>query len=97
MPWLVTSLGIAICVFTPNVWSQGTLRFMLRSTILTFLILFFMFWIWLPVDVAKHGKFQDSSFLRMTYSGISTAPAAPASEAYCWVVSVLFGAWVFYG
>jgi amino acid transporter len=37
-----------------------------------------------------------SGALQLFYNGINQGEARQASDAYCWI-SVLFGAWVFYG
>ena len=31
------------------------------------------------------------------YNGVNYCPTLQASDAYCWIVGVLFGAWNFYG
>lgn len=44
------------------------------------------------------GKFQSSSFVFKTFhNGINQGPNQQASDAYCWVISFLFGAWEFGG
>lgn len=87
-PWVLTSLGILIGAFLPNVLSQGTLKWTLRCTVLTFFTLFFMYWIWLPVSVSRHGQFQPSSIFTMFYNGTGNS-----SNSYAWLVGMLFGAW----
>ncbi|KAF1990208.1 amino acid or gaba permease [Aulographum hederae CBS 113979] len=42
--------------------------------------------------------FQSSNFaFNHFYNGINLGDEKEASDAYCWVIGVLFGAWVFYG
>jgi amino acid transporter len=96
-PWALTSLGIIICAFIPNVWSQNVLRWMLRLTVVSFSLLFLIYWIWLPTAVARHGKFQHASIFRKFYNGINKDGTKEASNAYCWVIGMLFAAWEFYG
>jgi amino acid transporter len=44
------------------------------------------------------GGFQSGSgVFRNFYNGINEGTEKHASDAYCWIISVLFGAWVFYG
>lgn len=51
-----------------------------------------------PIAVAKNGKFQTrEGVFNHFYNGINGGEEKQASDAYCWVVGVLFGAWVFYG
>lgn len=63
-----------------------------------FVVLFFLFWIWFPIAVAGAGRFQSASFVFKTFhNGINQGPDQQASDAYCWVISFLFGAWEFGG
>jgi len=44
------------------------------------------------------GRFQSASFVFKTFhNGINHGPTKQASDAYCWVISFLFGAWEFGG
>jgi len=87
-PWVMTAIGVMFGAFLPNVLSQGTLKWTLRCTVVTFFSLFFMYWIWLPVGVARNGHFQSSSVFTMFYNGTGNS-----SNSYAWLVGVLFGAW----
>lgn len=61
-----------------------------------FFLLFFLFWLWFPIAVA--GSFRPPSFVfQIFHNGINRGPTKPASDAYCWVISLLFGAWEFGG
>jgi amino acid transporter len=70
----------------PNVISQNTVRWMLRTCAYSTTLLLGIYWIF-------------TTF----YNGINTGINADgntivqASDSYCWVVGVLFGAWEFYG
>ena len=80
----------------PNVTSQRWLRRYFRVAIAVFFILFFLFWIWFPIAVS--GKFRSASFVFKTFhNGINLGPEKQASDAYCWVITFLFGAWEFGG
>ena len=93
--WLVTIAGLFIALI-PNITSQRWLRRYFRLTIAIFFVLFFLFWIWFPI--AGAGKFQSASFVFKTFhNGINQGPNQQASNAYCWVISFLFGAWEFGG
>jgi amino acid transporter len=55
-----------------------------------------MYWIWFPIKAS--GNFQPASgVFNHFYNGINLGDRVQASDAYCWVVSMLFGAWVFFG
>ena len=93
--WLVTVVGLIIALI-PNIASQRWLRRYFRVAIAIFFVLFFLFWIWFPIAVA--GRFQSASFVFKTFhNGINQGPIQQASDAYCWVISLLFGAWEFGG
>ena len=93
--WLVTVVGLVVALI-PNVTSQRWLRRYFRIAIAIFFVLFFLFWIWFPIAVA--GRFQSTSFVFTTFhNGINQGPNQQASNAYCWVISLLFGAWEFGG
>jgi amino acid transporter len=50
------------------------------------------------LQAVRSGGFQPASgVFNHFYNGINLGPEKQASDAYCWIVSVLFGAWVFYG
>jgi hypothetical protein len=51
-----------------------------------------------PIKVAKDGSFQSrAGVFNHFYNGINGGETKQASDAYVWVIGVLFGAWVFYG
>ncbi|PHH63091.1 hypothetical protein CDD81_6336 [Ophiocordyceps australis] len=92
---VVILLGLVIALI-PNITNQSLLRIYFRFAIGIFLILFFLFWIWFPIAVA--GRFQSPSFVFQTFhNGINHGPTQQASNAYCWAISFLFGAWEFGG
>jgi hypothetical protein len=59
--------------------------------------------IWFPIAASRRNGFQSGSIMTTFYNGINYGVDADgntivqASNAYCWVVGVLFGAWEFYG
>ena len=93
--WLLTSIGMLVAVL-PNIYSQRILQWYFRVATAIFFTLFFLYWIWIPIKVA--GNFQPSDqVFKHFYNGINGGETKQASDAYCWIVSILFGAWVFYG
>ncbi|KAI7313056.1 hypothetical protein KC315_g11791, partial [Hortaea werneckii] len=82
---------------------QWTIRHMLRGTVYTTVILMAFYFIWFPIAASRRGGFQPASIMTTFYNGINTAVDSEgntilqASDSYCWVVGVLFGAWEFYG
>lgn len=93
--WLVTFGGLMIALI-PNITNQRWLKIYFRIAIAIFFILLFLFWIWFPIAVS--GRFQSASFVFQTFhNGINQGPKQQASNAYCWVISFLFGAWEFGG
>ncbi|KAJ9609783.1 hypothetical protein H2200_006111 [Cladophialophora chaetospira] len=94
--WLLTSIGM-IFAMAPNIYNPRLLQFYFRFAVVIFFSLFFMYWIWFPVKAAeKHFNSSHGAF-NLFYNGINLGDKKEASDAYCWVISVLFGAWVFYG
>ncbi|PHH92371.1 hypothetical protein CDD83_7653 [Cordyceps sp. RAO-2017] len=92
---LVILAGLLIALI-PNITSQHLLRVYFRFAIAIFFLLFFLFWLWFPIAVA--GRFQPASFVfGKFHNGINHGPVPQASDAYCWVISFLFGAWEFGG
>ena len=82
----------------PNVINQKVLQWYFRFAIVIFHVLVVMYWIWFPIKAAQTGGFQSSSgVFKHFYNGINEGPEQQASDAYCWIISILFGAWVFYG
>lgn len=51
-----------------------------------------------PIKAAQDGHFQSrAGVFNHFYNGINEGDKKDASDAYCWVIGVLFGAWVFFG
>lgn len=93
--WLVTTLGLVLAML-PNIISPMVLKLYFRFAMLIFFVLFACFWIWFPIKAA--GKFQSGSeVFNKFYNGINLGPEKQASDAYAWMVGILFGAWDFYG
>lgn len=93
--WLLTSIGILIAML-PNIISPRVLQLYFRFAIAIFFSLFFAYWIWFPVKAS--GNFQPSSgVFQHFYNNINYGDKKQASDAYCWVISTLFGAWIFFG
>ena len=73
---------------------------MLRGTVYTTVVLMAFYFIWFPIAASRRGGFQPASIMTTFYNGINTAvdgegnAIVQASDSYCWVVGVLFGAWV---
>jgi hypothetical protein len=61
------------------------------------------YWIWFPIMASRGKGFQSSDIFTTFYNGINYATDAEgntimqASNSYCWIIGVLFGAWEFYG
>lgn len=82
----------------PNVISQRILRYYFRFAVVIFHLLILIYWTWLPISAKRGGGFQSGEgVFRHFYNGINEGNKKEASDAYCWLVGVLFGAWVFYG
>lgn len=93
---LLLILGGLVLALIPNITSQRWLRLYFRVAIAIFFLLFFLFWFWFPVAVG--GRFRSAHFVFKTFhNGINHGPTPQASDAYCWVISLLFGAWEFGG
>ncbi|OCT50865.1 Thiamine transporter thi9 [Cladophialophora carrionii] len=94
--WLLTSIGM-IFAMMPNIYSPRLLQYYFRFAVAIFFSLFFMYWIWFPIKASeKHFNSSHGAF-GLFYNGINLGDTKQASDGYCWVISVLFGAWVFYG
>ncbi|KAI6788727.1 hypothetical protein KC361_g8893 [Hortaea werneckii] len=97
--WCISALTIILAAI-PNCVSQWTIRNMLRGTVYTTVILMAFYFIWFPIAASRRGGFQPASIMTTFYNGINTAvdsegnTIVQASDSYCWVVGVLFGAWV---
>ncbi|TVY59361.1 Thiamine transporter thi9 [Lachnellula cervina] len=95
--WLLTSIGMFFAV-APNIVNQKVLQWYFRFAIVIFHILVLFYWIWFPIKASQTGGFQSrSGVFNHFYNGINDGDEKQASDAYCWIVSILFGAWVFYG
>jgi amino acid transporter len=94
--WLLTSIGM-IFAMIPNIYSPRLLQYYFRFAIAIFFSLFFIYWIWFPIEASKKHFNTTSGAFDLFYNGINLGTKKEASDAYCWVISVLFGAWVFYG
>ena len=80
----------------PNVISQQWLRRYFRLAIAIFFLLFFLFWTWFPISAA--GRFQPASFVFTEFhNGVNQGSEKTASDSYCRVICLLFGAWEFGG
>jgi amino acid transporter len=93
--WLLTSIGMLFAM-APNIISQRVLRIYFRFAVAIFFTLFALYWIWFPIKASGHFQSRSGAFNHF-YNGINQGDKKEASDAYCWVVGVLFGAWVFYG
>jgi amino acid transporter len=93
--WILTSVGMLFAM-APNIISQRVLRIYFRFAIFIFFTLFALYWIWFPIKASGHFQSKSGAFNHF-YNGINLGDKKEASDAYCWVVGVLFGAWVFYG
>ncbi|RCI16332.1 hypothetical protein L249_3164 [Ophiocordyceps polyrhachis-furcata BCC 54312] len=93
--FLVTLSGLLIAL-VPNITSQRLLQLYFRFAIAVFFVLFIIFWTWFPIGARGH--FQPPDFVfRKFHNGVDQGPVQQASDAYCWLISLLFGAWEFGG
>jgi hypothetical protein len=74
-----------------NIWNLRLLQHYFRFAIVIF-ILFLFHWTWFPIKVAT-----TSGMHCHFYNGTNMGEMQQASDAYRWTISILFGAWVFYG
>ena len=82
----------------PNVVNQRVLQWYFRFAVIIFHVLLVLYWIWFPIRASQTGGFQPGSgVFDHFYNGINLTGEKQASDAYCWTISILFGAWVFYG
>lgn len=76
---------------------------MLRLCVYSTVVLLSFYFIWFPIAASRRKGFQDASIFTTFYNGINSKTDAEgnivkqASDSYCWIVGVLFGAWEFYG
>jgi len=95
--FLITSITIILAAI-PNIYSQTVLKWTLRTTLITFLILYVTYMIWIPAATARSGTFQDGAILTTFVNGINSSDSPPqASNTYCWIIGLLFGAWDYFG
>jgi amino acid transporter len=94
--WLLTSIGM-IFAMIPNIYNPRLLKLYFRFAVIVFFSLFFMYWIWFPVKASQQHFNSSHGVFNLFYNGINLGDKEEASDAYCWLISVLFGAWVFYG
>lgn len=95
LAWLLTAVGMVIAMI-PHIISQRVLKLYFRFATISFFTLFVIYWTWFPAKAS--GKFQTrEGVFNNFYNGINTGPEIQASDSYCWVVGILFGAWVFFG
>ncbi|KAH8647445.1 amino acid or gaba permease [Tricladium varicosporioides] len=95
--WLLTSIGMFFAV-VPNVINQKVLQWYFRFAIVIFHILVILYWIWFPIKASQTGGFQSGSgVFDHFYNGINSEGSTEGTDPYCWIISILFGAWVFYG
>ncbi|PPJ54315.1 hypothetical protein CBER1_06134 [Cercospora berteroae] len=96
--WLSFVLVLAGLCFAvvPITVSQRWLQIYFRITIFIFFVLLFLFWTWFPIEA--RGRFQSADFVFGKFrNGVNQGDSHQASDAYCWVISFLFGAWEFGG
>jgi amino acid transporter len=97
--WLLTTIGMLFALI-PNIWNPKLLQYYFRFAVTIFFTLFLFYWIWFPIKVAATPDMHFNSasgVFRHFYNGINLGTTQQASDAYCWIISILFGAWVFYG
>lgn len=95
LAWLLTAIGMFFAT-APNVVSQRVLQLYFRFAVFIFFALFALYWTWFPAKASGHFQTRNGAFNNF-YNGINEGDRKQASDAYCWVIGVLFGAWVFYG
>ncbi|MCJ1299427.1 hypothetical protein MMC08_002219 [Hypocenomyce scalaris] len=94
--WLLTSIGLLVAM-APNVISQRILQMYFRFAIFWFFSLMLLYFTWFPIKKAS-GHFQPASgVFQHFYNGVNEGTTMQASNGYTWIISILFGAWIFYG
>jgi amino acid transporter len=93
--WLLTAIGMLFAT-APNIISQRVLQVYFRFAIFIFFTLFALYWTWFPAKASGHFQTREGVFDRF-YNGINLGDEMQASDSYCWIIGVLFGAWVFFG
>ncbi|KAK2074212.1 hypothetical protein P8C59_008434 [Phyllachora maydis] len=98
--WALTAAGLVVAML-PNLLPQRALKLWLRFAVGLFFGLLALYWTWFPAMAAVGGHhFQTpAGVFGRFHNGVNTGGdgEAAASDAYCWTVGLLFGAWVFYG
>ncbi|KAF2721446.1 amino acid or gaba permease [Polychaeton citri CBS 116435] len=100
--WCLSCCVILIGL-VPNVTNQRTIKTLLRGTAYSALLLIAFYWIWFPIAASRRKGFQSSKIFSTFVNGINLGVDAQgnviqeASDSYCWVIGLLFGAWEFYG
>jgi hypothetical protein len=75
---------------------------MLRVFAYSCALLLGIYWIWFPIAASRQGGFQPAAIFTTFYNGVNLdfdtegRTIVQASDSYCWVIGVLFGAWVRY-
>lgn len=77
-----------------NSTDRRLIKLAIRGTLCS-AVLLLSYWIWFPIRARGH--FQPASILTEFYNGINMGPEKQASDAYCWIVGILYGACDFYG
>ena len=100
--WCISAIQVIVAA-CPNCISPTSVRWMLRSCAYSTLLLMSFYWIWFPIAASRRNGFQSREIFTTFYNGINSAVDADgntikqASDSYCWIIGVLFGAWEFYG
>ena len=100
--WCISALNIILAAI-PNCINPRTVKWMLRFCAYSTVLLMLFYYIWFPIAASRRNGFQSADIFTTFYNGINYATDAngdtikQASDSYCWVVGVLFGAWEFYG
>ena len=83
-----TTAGSLVAV-VPNILDQRVLRWYFRITVCSACVLFMIYRISFPI--ASRGHLQPASGVSgHFYNGINYGPTQQASDAYCWIVGILF-------
>ncbi len=93
--WLLTAIGMLFAM-APNIISQRVLQIYFRLAVIIFFTLFALYWTWFPAKASGHFQTRAGVFDRF-YNGINLGDEIQASDSYCWIIGMLFGAWVFFG
>ena len=97
--WCLSTVSILLAII-PNCVNQFTVRWMLRTCAYSAVLLMSFYWIWFPIAASRGKGFQSSDIFTTFYNGINYGVDAKgdtivqAGNSYCWVIGVLFGAWV---